>query len=197
MKVVTKRKQQAIDTKEKIYKLCIDMMLKKGYDNINISDICKKAGISVGCFYHHFKSKEDIIIEAYKLADFDVLDVIKKNPFKGNAFDKILQVFELQMKGAITSGVTLLTQLYKSQINEGNDYLFSKERVMPKVLVEIIKEGQQNGEIIEEYDADFIVKELMRFSRGIMYDWCAHAGQYDIVEDMYRSMCIYLKSFAK
>lgn len=196
-KSFTKRKQQAMDTKEKIYSICIEMMLKKGYDQINITDICKKAGISVGGFYHHFKSKEDIIIEAYKQADEQVSSVIESNILTGNSFDKIRQVFRLQMEGATSSGVKLLTQLYKSQINEGNNFLFSKDRVLPRVLSEIVKEGQQNNEITEIYDVDFIVKELLRFSRSIMYDWCAHAGEFNIIEEMDTSLGIFLKGIAK
>lgn len=196
-KPITKRKQQAMNTRKKIYDICIDMMLEKGYDKINFTDICNTAGISVGCFYHHFKSKEEIIIEAYKQADENFSNVIEQNTLTGNAFDKILKVFKLQMEGATEIGVKLLTQLYKSQINNANNFLFSKDRILPRILTDIVKEGQQNSEITQTYDADFIVKELLRFSRSIMYDWCAHSGQYDIVEDMNVSMGIYLKSFAR
>lgn len=38
-------------------------MYKKGYDNITIEEISKKAGGSVGAFYHYFRSKNDIFLK--------------------------------------------------------------------------------------------------------------------------------------
>lgn len=58
------------------------MMSEKGYDNIVISDVCKELGISIGCFYHHFKSKADIIIEAYRIEDEKFMQNFEEQPYQ-------------------------------------------------------------------------------------------------------------------
>jgi AcrR family transcriptional regulator len=55
-KRITSRQAQAIKTRNKILKTTIDLMQKKGFDNITIETISKKAGVSVGSFYYYFKS---------------------------------------------------------------------------------------------------------------------------------------------
>ncbi len=170
-------------------------MLSKGYDSISLSEICKKSEVSVGCFYHHFGAKEEIIFEVYRQADQKFAMIIENDPITGDTVSKILQLFTLQMQGAIEIGVTLLTQLYKSQITYPNNFLFSKNRIMPKVLTTIITEGQKDGSIRKDYTPEYMVRELLRFSRGVMYDWCAHGGEYDIIQDLNQSMSLYLQSF--
>ncbi|MEL7571009.1 MAG: TetR/AcrR family transcriptional regulator, partial [Eubacteriaceae bacterium] len=68
-KRITSRQAQAIKTKNKILKTAIDMMQKKGFDNITIKGISKNAGVSVGSFYYYFNSKDDILLDIFHKAD--------------------------------------------------------------------------------------------------------------------------------
>ena len=57
----TPRSVQTQNTKEKIYKAAVDIIKKKGYEYLSISNICKVAHISNGTFFYHFKTKEDLL----------------------------------------------------------------------------------------------------------------------------------------
>ncbi|HHL3304560.1 TPA: TetR/AcrR family transcriptional regulator, partial [Bacillus cereus] len=59
-KNLTKRKQQALLTQNNIFLVFLNLTKEKKIENITIEDICKKANVSVGTFYHYFSSKEDI-----------------------------------------------------------------------------------------------------------------------------------------
>lgn len=197
MNNVTNRKQQAAETKTRIFDAAIDLINMKGFDNVSISDICKSAKSSVGSFYHYFSSKDDLIMSAYKDADREESDVIDKYPPKGNFREQILYVFTVQSEIACRMGVEFVTQIYKNQITIDNHYLFSKTRTMPKHLCTIIKRAQDDGLLTTEYTADFITNELLKFSRGIFYDWCALKGSYNHTEAMRKSMNIFITAFCK
>ena len=47
-------------TKATLYKTYLDLITQKDYDQIKISDICKKANINRSTFYDHFKDKEEL-----------------------------------------------------------------------------------------------------------------------------------------
>lgn len=47
--------------KETIIEVAYDLFATKGYDKTTITDIIKLAGTSKGGFYHHFKSKDEIL----------------------------------------------------------------------------------------------------------------------------------------
>ena len=65
----TSRQLQAQKTKRKIYNAAVELFNKHGFDNTTIEDISRKAGVSVGAFYHYYPSKTDIYSELYKKID--------------------------------------------------------------------------------------------------------------------------------
>src|SRR5512146_3299116 len=46
------RQEKAHETKNRIYTAAIELMDRKGFENVTVADISKKAGVSVGAFYH-------------------------------------------------------------------------------------------------------------------------------------------------
>ena len=60
------RQKQALATKQKIFSRAISLFARQSYENVTVQDICAEADVSVGAFYHHFKSKENILDEGYR-----------------------------------------------------------------------------------------------------------------------------------
>ncbi|MDR0389808.1 MAG: TetR/AcrR family transcriptional regulator [Spirochaetaceae bacterium] len=58
----TTREQKTEETRMKISRASWDLMAKYDPDTITVDDICEKAGISKGSFYHLYKSKDDFFI---------------------------------------------------------------------------------------------------------------------------------------
>ncbi len=50
------------DTKERLIKTATDLFIGKGYGAVGTAEICSKAGINKGTFYHFFPSKSDLLI---------------------------------------------------------------------------------------------------------------------------------------
>ncbi len=49
-----------------IYQALVELMDKKPYDQITVTDIVKKAGVSRMTFYRHYRDKDDILIGRYR-----------------------------------------------------------------------------------------------------------------------------------
>lgn len=56
-----RRKQQAQQTEQAILRATIDLSRQRPFDKVSVREICQQAGITTGAFYHHFKSKEDLL----------------------------------------------------------------------------------------------------------------------------------------
>ncbi|PJZ51760.1 TetR/AcrR family transcriptional regulator [Leptospira adleri] len=54
-------------TRSLLFKTAISLFQKEGYDRTTMRAIAKKAGLAVGATYYHFKTKEDIVLEFYRL----------------------------------------------------------------------------------------------------------------------------------
>jgi TetR/AcrR family transcriptional regulator, transcriptional repressor for nem operon len=54
------------ETKEKLLQVGFDLIWDSSYGSVSVDDICKRAGINKGSFYHFFPSKADLVAAAYE-----------------------------------------------------------------------------------------------------------------------------------
>ncbi|HYF75243.1 MAG TPA: TetR/AcrR family transcriptional regulator [Candidatus Nitrosocosmicus sp.] len=178
MEKVTKRQLQAQNTREKIYRTSVELMEKKGLNNITVEEICKEAGVSIGSFYNCFQSKNDILNEIYKVADDYFQNVVERDMQDGSTSDKIIRFFCYYAEYNVNRGLEFVKHLY----NPRNTMFIKKGRHMQLVLQRVIEEAQVKGEIQSDMTSEEIVEYLFISLRGVVYDWCLHNGQYDLVE---------------
>ena len=58
---LSKQQKKSQETKEKIFQAAKKILRKSGYEKLSIKNICEEAGVSNGSFYHHFKTKDDLL----------------------------------------------------------------------------------------------------------------------------------------
>lgn len=84
-------------TRNEIIKTAYGLMLKKGYEDMGVQDIIDGMGMTKGCLYHHFKSKNDIAVAVIKEIIKPYFEEVWKDIYKGanplqgiiDAIDKI------------------------------------------------------------------------------------------------------------
>lgn len=52
------------NTKDRLIDTAVEMIWKSSYGSVSVDDICKEADVRKGSFYHYFKSKADLAVEA-------------------------------------------------------------------------------------------------------------------------------------
>lgn len=172
---ITSRQAQAIKTRNKILKTAVDMMQKKGFDNITIKGISKNAGVSVGSFYYYFNSKEDILLDIFHKADDYFIE--NNDKFKlDTAADSIIEFFSHYAKYINGSGIDFAKKLY----NTDNKSFLKHDRAMFQIFFTIIKNGQDSGEIIQTMATEEICNYLFIAARGVVFEWCLHDGKYNL-----------------
>ena len=75
---LSKQQQKSLETKNRIFSAAKSILQRKGYDALSIKNICEEAGVSNGSFYHHFKTKDDLLsyyIEEQPTIDPDCLEL--------------------------------------------------------------------------------------------------------------------------
>jgi len=58
--------RKTCETKEKLLQVGFELIWDSSYGSVSVDDICKRAGINKGSFYHFFPSKADLVVEAYE-----------------------------------------------------------------------------------------------------------------------------------
>lgn len=176
---MTNRQLKALETKEKIYKIALELLESDGYENIRIEDICQKAGVSTGTFYNYFKSKNEILQLIYKKGDTYFETTVKEAILGLEVEDAVVAFFRYYAQYNINTGMTTLKQLY----NPENEF-FTKKRGMQHVLYDVILKGQTDNWLDSDFCTDEMVADLFILARGIVYDWCLKDGNFDLVEKM-------------
>lgn len=180
---LTSRKKQALRTRHKIFKKTMELGTKKGFAALKITDVCKAANISVGTFYHYFTSLDAVFQEQYIAYDEFISKSIREKPLSGASIDQLYQLFSLKYDYVSEKGVQFIVRQYSGQfkqIDNGNTFFYSQERVMYRTLLNILQNGIASGELKAQFPVDFIANSLLIFSRGLTIDWALKNGSYDL-----------------
>ena len=180
-KRLTNRSKQALSTKKKIYQGGVKLIEKYGYENVTVDQIAKKAGVSVGTYYHYFQSKFDLFVEIYRHGDeyFKAQVPALLQRYEGCAA-RVIAYFSLYAQLAIDDGIEMVRNLYVPT----NKMFLTHGRAMQDLLTGILRQGQATGEIINHETPETITEKLFVAARGVIFDWSLHDGENDIVKDM-------------
>ncbi len=192
-KNMTARREKAIATKNRIYTAAIDLMDRKGFENITIADISKKAGVSVGAFYHYFKSKNDILAEIFRKADEYFSTRVVTGLKKRSIPERIVEYFDHYAKFNVATGVETTIQLYNPKIK----FFIQESRPMLTILHDLVEEGHRKKEIRKDTAPEEIVRFLLIMARGIVFEWSLYEGQYDLEKTMHKYMNILVSTLKK
>ena len=181
-KPLTKRQEQALETKDRIYTAAIDLMDRKGFENITIAEISEKAGVSVGAFYHYFESKNDILAEIFHQADEYFSTQVASGLMKESIPDQIVEYFDHYARFNVASGVELTQQLFNPKIK----FFIQEGRPMLTILQDMVRRGQEKGEIRADSSPEEIVRLLFVMARGVVFEWSLYDGSYDLEATMHK-----------
>ena len=179
-KPVSSRKQQALETKTRIYQTALSLMEKKNYQSITIEEISKSAGVSVGAFYHYFKSKNDIFFEIYQEADRYFEEYVAMELKAAPGQTRILEYFAHYAEYCQRVGLDTVKSLY----NPDNKLFIRYDRFMLQLLKQVVNEAQTEQLLTVDLSAQQITEYLLIAARGVVCDWCLHDGLYDLIDMM-------------
>lgn len=180
MKKLTSRQLQAQKTKRRIYNAAVELFSKQGFDNTTIEDISRKADVSVGAFYHYYSSKTEIYSELYKKIDAYYENTVADQLVLEDFYDNVILYFKHYAEFINARGVDTVKQLFNNQ----NVLFLDKSRYKYKLLAEVLKKGEEKNLLTKDMSLDEIEEFLMVVSRGTVYDWLLHNGDYDLVGKM-------------
>ena len=153
----------------------IEIIAQKGIQGLTIKNLSKEIGISEPAIYRHFESKTEILLALLQnfeeVLSFmrDTLTNAKESSISKIEFmfSKIIEIFSLEP--------SLISVIFSEEI-------FKNEKVLKKKIVEImnskittveniIKEGQENGEIRTDIDNKTLALMVVGSLRFMVKKW--------------------------
>lgn len=160
-------------TKEIILKESGTLFNTQGYKATSISDITEATGYTKGAIYRHFRSKEDLEIEAFfHLSSFIVerlRALIKAETTAGNKLRAVLRFFESYVADyPVKGGCPLLNVAIEA--DDTNPALREEAEIMLKVLkdsiVHVLRNGVERGQIKAGIDKEYYATIMLASLEG-------------------------------
>jgi TetR/AcrR family acrAB operon transcriptional repressor len=181
--------EETAKTKEKILDVSLNVVAQKGYSATNLTDIAKKAGLTRGAIYHHFKNKSELfagladryhkknlkILEYYINNDVDTITKLKTGMKKYFALlEEDLKVVEFQQmhllkQEILSSSVNI--NFFKNEINKHFE-----------IIEKLIIEAKEKREINPEVDPKKFTFFLFSIVQGVLNMWLLFNMPYSLEE---------------
>ena len=184
--------------KEKIKQSAIKLFYKKGYFATGMRTLANAVGIQKSSIYHHYPSKEDILMDIFRTTMIDLQDMLRTcldEP--STTMEKVQRVikehiiFHIERKEEVIIADSELRGLtagnYKEIIQMRDDY----EKEIQRLLKECVVEG-----IFPEMDINVISYAILTMCSAVPL-WFKKSGRLskEEVADIYTEMI--LKGLAK
>ena len=189
---LSKQQLKSKETKDKIFRAAKHILQKKGYDQLSIKNICEEAGVSNGSFYHHFKTKDDLLsyyIEEQPSINQDLLDLPENAE---EAKQTIIYVYLNYVHYCQELGVEFMSNYYTPK-NQSLNPLIRTERPYPIITVSNYLQKVIDANIIHPSLAlEDITTDIRMIVIGNVFEWCLKSGDTDFEGNMKRSLETYL-----
>ncbi|MGC4018304.1 MAG: TetR/AcrR family transcriptional regulator [Muricomes sp.] len=173
---------EEISVKERIIDVSWKLFYENGYDNTTVDEIIHTCGISKGGFYHYFHTKGDLLNSLSFMLDAQYENALKEMNPGMNSFEKLIYLSRYLFRYIEERiPVDILSLVYSTQVvKKGEKCLLNQSRTYYKTLNTIIKEGLENGNLIQEKTLGELIKFYAMQERAVLYDWCICEGSYPL-----------------
>lgn len=159
-------------TRSALLDAVIQLSREQDYDAVTVRQICRRAGVSNGAFYHHYASKDQLVLHAF--LDFDravTPDLVRQcealAPMESLyfIFHEYLEYIQRVVGRAMPSYYRVLLK------GESREYR-NPARPFLQAMRHHCARCQQAGLLTGDYTAEELMELFSRFLRGLLFDWC-------------------------
>lgn len=189
-KKISKQQTKSKKTRERIFLAAKAILKKQGYERLSVKNVCEEAGVSNGCFYHHFQTKDDLLsccVAEHLSINPDLLDP----PLTADeAKTAITLVYLSYLRGCKELGAEFTANYFTPKNRSLNPAPPSRGPVLS--VRNYLQKAVDRGVIfpkssLEEIDEDFHMLVI-----GSIFEWCLKDASPDFDKSMRRLIETYL-----
>lgn len=172
----TERKKE--ETRKKIISVAIDLFNRQGFERTTVEQIAGEADIARGTVFNHFPAKEAIVLEyVQKMLKEIGPEIVKKVGKLTDTRARITALFHLSrelLEARLNDDVAKKYMTYMIQAIPDTPKRQDLRSGYGDILTEIIKMGQQDGEIRRDIPAETLSIYLDWNNALVMMAWLAY-----------------------
>ncbi len=171
-------------TKQAILQALIDLIDKKGLDQVSVSDLCQQANISRSTFYLHYKNMEDLLLSVEAdfireiteaIQDLETEDLIYNSQALTQLFTRILESIEKNSDLIITLMSPTTSPRTRLTIEQAIENI-----IIDRMNTAIIREATQEELPVSK---TYIAVTISSLFTGIVAEWLL-SGKKESPQDL-------------
>jgi AcrR family transcriptional regulator len=160
-----------------------EVFASRGFRGASLATIATRVGLSEPGLLHHFRSKEELLLELLELRDQHDLERIER-AFEAHA--ELLDVLlELCRQNAVRPGIVrLFTILAAESVDDdhpAHDWFLARYRQRRRELVGALASEQREGTIAADLDVDIVAPQILAMFDGLQIQWLLEPDSVDMV----------------
>ena len=182
--------------KPQIISAAAEVLYERGLFDTRIGDIAERAGTSAPTILYYFESKDRLLEEAVDQTDRDFYERLTEGQARReSAADKLVHLIEETSLGpAGLSDWTLWMEMWVRARRDPavRDAYFRLDRRQRKLIADIVREGQHEGQFDRDANADEFALALSGLMDGLGVQ--VTLGQPDVTPERMVDRCLALAS---
>ena len=168
--------------KNEIIQKSLDLFRQRGYDAVSVQDICDACDITKPTFYKYLASKQNLLSYFFSSMSEAIPDDWFRIPEGTDCYRKLMEGYLMFMRHAAGLGADLYNQVFISNLVE---YMgtFNDVRAFTDLMVDLIREAQETGQIQNPSDPKSLYKVGVGMSLGYGAFWCLNEGRSSLLDD--------------
>lgn len=164
---------KAQETRENIIKQAAELFNQKGYAGSSIADIMEATGLKKGGIYNHFKSKDELALEAfdyaYRCSSQKIWQIVRQ---KTNAIDRLQALVSAYLDYVDNPPIAGGCPIMNTAIESDDTHPILRDRVRGAIdewrslIGRIIEKGIKKGEIRPTVEPEFMATIIISTVEG-------------------------------
>ena len=176
------------ERQKQIIEESINIINDKGIQGLTIKNLSHAIGISEPAIYRHFDSKKDIMSAILGSFQFEMGEILSKSDESEleSALD-VVAMFLNAIFEKLSGNPALVSVIFSEEffLNEEHlsDKVFEIFKMKESIMTELIRQGQDTGEITKESDAEMLVLIVMGSLRMLTKKWKMSGYDFNLKEE--------------
>jgi AcrR family transcriptional regulator len=189
--------QRGEETRNRILDAALEAFGRYGYDSASVSEICRRAGVTKGGFYHHFPSKQALFLDLLERWLEGIDAQLEAARFEGETVPEGLLQMTGSIQGVFQDASGKLPIFLQFLTKAGQSPEVWQATVVPfrkyqNFFARLIKDGIAEGSLCDT-DADIASRVLLSFAIGFFVQGLLDAHGADWGQVAREGLGIFLK----
>ena len=185
------------NSKEKIIQTTVSIIRENGADAVTVREVCERAGLSIGTFYHYFRDKDDLMMHFLRETSFESYELdTPLSDIGGRITELYMHLINIYMD----LGLDFMKSFYSTDNRSLSAYMgevggaFDAGTVMARNESEM-SAALRGGYIKADTDVHLVCADICTIVKGCVFEWCLGDGNMDMEATLRRIIGPYLQSY--